>query len=159
MIKNFTGFPNYNLVRFVACFLVVLHHVIAYFETQKGLSFPMLTIVSSTCVPLFILLSGALLIPKNENCKVFYSKRIKSVFIPFLFWIAFYTLFRLLSPYLNNAESTILIYKNLIGIGGWPYYHLWYIYLILFLYLITPAIRKLLKLFPVQYSLFMSLSH
>ncbi|WP_353888575.1 acyltransferase [uncultured Polaribacter sp.] len=140
--------PNYNLLRLVACFLVVLHHVIAFYELKLNGNFPILRIVSSTCVPLFIILSGALLVFKEENSLYFYKKRLKAVLFPFLFWILLYTIYRLLSNLLNQNEGYINILQNILGIGGWPYYHLWYIYLIIYLYFITPFLRKIIYVFP-----------
>ena len=154
MRNSFSKTPNFNLVRLIACFLVVLHHVIAYFEIQKGIDYLFLKTFSNTCVPLFILLSGALLIPKNDNYIKFFKKRFKSIFIPFLFWITFYSFLRLLIEFFNNTQNTSLILKNLFGIGGYPYYHLWYVYLIVFLYLITPLLRKSIKVLPEKYILF-----
>ena len=143
--------PNYNLVRFIACMLVVLHHVIAYFEIQKGVNFSFLKIFSNTCVPLFVLLSGALLLSKSENYLTFFKKRFKNVFIPFVFWILFYTLLRIITGFLNDSININLLLKNLVGIEGHPYYHLWYIYLIIFLYLITPLLKKIVNIFPEKY--------
>lgn len=145
--------PNYNLVRFIACMLVVLHHVIAYFEIQKGVNFSFLKIFSNTCVPLFVLLSGALLLSKSENYLTFFKKRFNNVFIPFVFWILFYTLLRIITGFLNDSININLLLKNLVGIKGHPYYHLWYIYLIIFLYLITPLLKKIVNIFPEKYFL------
>lgn len=145
--------PNYNLVRFIACLLVILHHVIAYFEIQKGINFSFLKIFSNTCVPLFVLLSGSLLLSKNDNYLTFYKKRYKNVFTPFVFWIFFYSFLRLVLDFLNESNNINLILKNLVGIDGHPYYHLWYIYLIAFLYLITPLLKKIVNFFSEKYSL------
>ena len=37
-------------------------------------------------VPLFVMLSGALLIGKNDSLIAFFKRRLSRIFIPFLFW-------------------------------------------------------------------------
>ena len=42
------------------------------------------------CVPLFVMLTGALLLPVKEESQRFYKKRISRVFWPFLIWSVLY---------------------------------------------------------------------
>jgi len=135
---------NYDLVRLVACILVVLHHTFGI----KPQAYPTLYLFTSTCVPLFILLSGSLLLNQKYSILVFYKKRLSKILLPALFWILFYSLFRMAKDfYVNGSFSYYTILKNSIGINGWPYYHLWYLYLIFLLYIITPVLQHIHLLF------------
>ena len=59
--------PNYDLLRATACFLVVAHHIIP--ESQTYFRF-----VTSPCVPLFLILSGLLLLNKQYDTIIFIKK-------------------------------------------------------------------------------------
>lgn len=45
------------------------------------------------CVPLFVMITGALLLPVRGEISAFYKKRISRVFWPFLIWSVIYNLF------------------------------------------------------------------
>lgn len=45
------------------------------------------------CVPLFVMITGALLLPVRQPAGPFYRKRISRVFWPFLIWSILYALF------------------------------------------------------------------
>ena len=145
---------NYDLGRLVACILVVLHHTFGI----KPQAYPTLYLFTSTCVPLFILLSGSLLLNQKYSILVFYKKRLSKILLPALFWILFYSLFRIATEfYVNGSISYYTILKNSIGINGWPYYHLWYLYLIFLLYLITPILQQIHLLFREKNKLLMQI--
>jgi surface polysaccharide O-acyltransferase-like enzyme len=91
-------------------------------------------------VPLFVMLSGALLLQPskvNEPIRVFLKKRLNRIGIAFVFWSAIYLAW---SYYVNHTTLTInsVIQKLL---SGGAYYQFYYIYLIMGLYLITPVLR------------------
>ena len=96
-------------------------------------------------VPIFVIISGVLLIPKEETTWEFYKKRIPKLIYPFIFWTIIYlvyyfyryTNFKLLSidKILSISQDKILHGANA---------HLWYLYMIIGLYLAIPFIRKIL---------------
>ncbi len=96
------------------------------------------------CVPIFVMLTGALLLPKTYELGEFLKKRFLRIILPFLFWSFIYILFTYyekLSP--NHAMSTFETIRwglDLLKSGSSP--HLWYIYMIIGIYLITPVISK-----------------
>ncbi len=100
--------------------------------------------VGRWCVPVFIMISGALLLDpgRNESMRTFYKKRLSRILWPILFWSIFYSLW----TYLNGAAAgnppaaTVLAKKLLIGNS---YYHMWFIYMMLGLYVFTPLFRKI----------------
>ena len=96
------------------------------------------------CVPVFIMISGALLLDptKQENFLTFYKKRLSRLLIPSIFWSLFYVIWPFLKGVLSWSNlSFISLVKQLVS--GIPYYHMWFIYMIWGLYLFTPFFRKI----------------
>ncbi len=93
--------------------------------------------LSRIAVPLFVMLSGALILEKKETLKQFFTKRFRRVLVPFLFWSVIFILYRI--SYHNEHLTISDIIDKIIK--GTPYFHFWYIYMILGLYLFTPVLR------------------
>jgi surface polysaccharide O-acyltransferase-like enzyme len=135
-----------DLIRFVAIILVVLCH--AAIEPYTTLSVPWETYVASSIiynaisrsyVPLFFMLSGALLLQPNkvhEPILCFLKKRVLRICIAFAFWSTIYFLW----DYLLNQQLTARYIIQTVLSGG-PHYQFWYIYAIVGLYLATPVLR------------------
>jgi surface polysaccharide O-acyltransferase-like enzyme len=95
--------------------------------------------IGRTGVPLFIMLSGALLLaPKKEgeSMRDFFKKRWVRVGLPFVFWVVIYFLW----DFTVNQQAVTANFV-LDGILTGPYDHFWYIYMLLGLYLLTPVLR------------------
>ncbi len=111
------------------------------------------------CVPLFVMLTGALLLPLKEQDTVgFYRKRIGRVFFPFVVWGVVFNLFPWVLGALGFTPDTLLHFFPYSGeeatrqsmavslkwIATMPLnfasipVHLWYIYLLIGLYLYMP---------------------
>lgn len=91
-------------------------------------------------VPLFIMLSGALLLQPSkvdEPIRVFLKKRLSRIGIAFVFWSVIYFAW---SYYVNHAALTVNSVIQSFLSGG-AYKQFWFIYLIMGLYLITPILR------------------
>lgn len=95
-------------------------------------------ILGRTGVPLFVMLSGALLLQpsKTESLKVFFKKRWARIGLPFLFWGAIYFAWDYFANHL--ALTSGFIFQ---GILSGPYYQFWYLYMLVGLYLFTPILR------------------
>jgi surface polysaccharide O-acyltransferase-like enzyme len=92
-------------------------------------------------VPLFVMLSGALLLQPSkltEPMSVFFKKRLNRIALPFFFWADIYFAWRLL------ADGEVFSW-NVVGYGllTSPYVQFWFLYMLFGLYLITPALRVL----------------
>ncbi len=89
-------------------------------------------------VPLFVLLTGALLLQpsKNESLTVFFKKRWARIGLPALFWGAAYFAWDFLVEHQAFTSSAIIH-----GILNGPYYQFWYLYMLIGLYLLTPILR------------------
>jgi surface polysaccharide O-acyltransferase-like enzyme len=88
-------------------------------------------------VPIFIMLSGFLLLGKNYPLGDFLKRRFSRVVIPALFWMIIYSIYNYLS---HNDPDTIqkaLLYM----VENHVHYHLWFIYLIVGLYLTYPILH------------------
>lgn len=146
---------SYNLLRIIATFYVILIHssiqyihspVEAYpwYYLSTGLFFNVFTRVA---VPAFTMLSGALLLNKQKNTDViyFYKKTIKCLIIPTILIGIFYVFYSSLYDYIINGIYTLNFkdFLKVIYINGIPYYHLWYMYMIIPMYLFTPFLLRL----------------
>jgi surface polysaccharide O-acyltransferase-like enzyme len=141
-----------DLIRTLAIGLVVLLH--ASNEALQASSVPMpywwtaliYKSLSLSCVPLFVMLSGALLLQPeklHEPIRVFLKKRLSRIGLAFVFWSMVYLAWGF---YVYNVPVTLDnvvqgIVKDLFT-GAW--YHFWFIYLIIGLYLITPILRVII---------------
>ena len=90
-------------------------------------------------VPIFVMVSGALLLGKSESYRDFFIKRFQRIFIPFVAWTVFYLLWRkfFYEPSMGLPEAIKRV------MNGEVHFHLWFLYLIIGLYLITPLLRAL----------------
>lgn len=136
-----------SLTRVIAVtFIVMLHSASFYFNNFDigvfGWEVGNLgNAVSRWGVPVFIMLSGALLLNNNNSNDYasFYKRRLSKILIPLIFWSIFYSAIWLFQ---NKGDATI--YEALINIiSGHPFYHMWFMYMILGLYAFTPLFRKI----------------
>ncbi len=95
--------------------------------------------LSRGAVPLFVMLSGALLLGKSESYREFFGRRFQRIFIPFVAWTIFYLLWRkhFYEPQMGIPEAVRRV------ANGEVHFHLWFLYMITGLYLITPLLRVL----------------
>ena len=95
------------------------------------------------CVPMFVMVSGALLLDprKDEGVADFYRKRAARVLLPIAFWSAVYILWNH-----RGALGALRAADVLHSVArGWPHYHLWYLYMVVCLYLFTPFLRTVVR--------------
>jgi len=90
------------------------------------------------CVPLFVMVSGALLLDprKDESLSVFFRKRLSRIAGPFMFWSVAYFVWGF---FINNEAVSYEVIVQ--GFISGPYYHFWFFYMLVGLYLITPILR------------------
>jgi surface polysaccharide O-acyltransferase-like enzyme len=95
------------------------------------------------CVPLFIMVTGALLLPQQIGLKLFLQKRLKRILLPFIFWTGVYLVFNLglkIRDFGIGAIDNLWTWFYVQLIQG-PSVHLWYVYMIIGLYLFIPIIK------------------
>ncbi len=130
-----------DTARVGACFMVIVLHVAAVnfsvFDDQWWAS-NFYDSLTRSCVPVFLMISGVLLLNKQEDLPAFFTKRFARVLPPLLFWSLFYMAW-------NTWQGR--------GYGDWPQwikavasgpvvFHLWYLYAILGIYLFVPLLRR-----------------
>lgn len=88
-------------------------------------------------VPLFVMLSGFLLLSKDYPLGDFLKRRFSRVIVPSLVWMVLYNLYNYLAQGqpATFGEAALRIVENRV------HYHLWFIYLIIGLYLVYPIMR------------------
>ena len=147
-----------DVVRFIAMFTVVCCHCTDPFNFYPGTAPNIGEIklwgaiygsVLRPCVPLFVMITGALLLPVRGDTSTFYKKRIPRVFYPFLIWSVLYNLFPWIIldffPYageevMQQSFSVSLEYILMIPFNfSILAVHMWYIYLLIGLYLYLPV--------------------
>lgn len=94
------------------------------------------------CVPLFLMLSGYLLLEKkDESLKLFFQKRINKIVVPLLVWSVIYVLWRVY----YESSSQLSLYSFYSIVFSPAYYHLWFLYTIIGVYLSMPILRIIAK--------------
>lgn len=157
-----------DVVRLVAMFTVVCCHCTDPFNFYPGTAPDIDEIkfwgaaygsVLRPCVPLFVMITGALLLPVRGETGSFYKKRIPRVLWPFLLWSVLYALFPWILGLLGFASETLITFFPYSGedamrqslsvslgyVAQIPFnfspiaVHMWYIYLLIGLYLYLPV--------------------
>jgi surface polysaccharide O-acyltransferase-like enzyme len=153
-----------DLLRVTACFLVIVSHSCDPFVGQfdnnhyEFLTGAFIGSLVRPCVPLFVMMSGVLLLPIKMDMSTFYSKRAKRLLLPFIFWSlmlpVLYFLYvnsgiKILSPNILTENYTIglTLQKLYTFIFNFNYdtTPLWYVYMLIGLYLFMPIMSSWLK--------------
>ena len=138
--KEFQPVQWVDFARLIAAFLVVLAHIEGWGAGPDWASFFFYTI-SRIGVPFFFLMSGCLLLSREEDVLVFLKKRALRIAIPFLVWSVLYDLLYS-RPFEVDGVTFEGVLRMFVRIlrgprGG----HLWFVYSLLGLYLLTPILR------------------
>ena len=151
MIKN----RNYSLdlLRVIACYLVIQQHASEFYYIGEGGTvvtgsntfwIGIITTLCRSSVPLFVMLSGFLLLPMQDKISTFFRKRFTRIVYPFIAWCVLYAGYYVLS----RGDSFSQMALNILHIPvnfGCEIGHLWYIYMLIGLYLVTPIISPWLQ--------------
>ena len=153
-----TRIVSLDLLRIIACFLVILLHVSAEYvvkiedcpstfllnKWQIGNIYNALT---RSAVPLFVMISGAFMLDPNRAVT---NEKIKNKFFKlvqiYLFWSVIYLIFHAFGRYIQkgNLEGYtsigVIVMKILAGS-----YHMWFFYLLGGLYILVPLFRVITK--------------
>ncbi len=132
-------------LRNLATVMVIGIHVAAPVAHGEGLDFNgsfwwagnFWNSLTRPAVPLFVMLSGYLLLGKDYPLPDFLKRRFSRVVIPAVFWMLIYCFYGYLA---KGTPATIgEALKSIVT--GPVHYHLWFIYLIIGLYLVYPILR------------------
>lgn len=142
---------GYDILRIIACFLVISNHTIGvydqwgYITTFKWIVADIMFCLSKTAVPIFLLLSGALLLNKKEAHKD-WIKRILHIIVLIACWAIIYkceSLINAPNKFSFLEACKILLQSVVDSIAILPSWHMWYLYVLLGIYLMLPFLRKM----------------
>ena len=148
---------SYDIIRFFAILTVFSIHCIGGLDAQRdtGINIFVSNIFHTfqgIGVPLFLLLSGALLLGKQDTISEFLKKRMVRVVIPFLSWsIILFIIYYFVEPthYGDNLQNlpTYALMAKFLGILFFHGVHgvYWFVYMILGLYLTAPILQRFLR--------------
>jgi len=147
MFKNDESILWVHFIRVIATFFVIMVHTCS--STINGYNdLPIAdwwigNVYASTvrpCVPLFFLLTGYLLLNKDESIKKFFIKRTSKVIFPLFVWSLLYILWHVFySNKLLELDSLVVFFL------APAHFHLWFLYAIIGLYLYMPILRVFVK--------------
>lgn len=135
----------FDELRALAILLVILCHIGQYFPTNVyTLTSPIplsYMSIGRMGVPLFFMISGALLINKDYTLTSYFKKRLIRVIIPAVFW----------------TLVSILVYSTYVSYSDAFYYgwylnngFLWFIFAILGIYLVIPLFNSFVKEYGIR---------
>lgn len=158
-----------DVLRLVAILMVIICHVNDSFSAPAAslaADNPLKEVLTMTacvygslvraCVPLFVAITGMLLLPIKDSPSVFYKKRLSRIVAPFLIWAFVYNLIpyitaqfsvdyvRVLFPWITEPNQTWEMTVKAIALIPVNFYDnvtlvTWYIYMLIGLYLIMPV--------------------
>ena len=142
-----------DLLRVIACYLVIQQHASEFYyigeqnSVVTGSNTFWIGIITTLCrssVPLFVMLSGFLLLPMQSDISTFFRKRFTRIVYPFVAWCILYAGYFVLTR--GESASDMFVHILHIPINfGCEVGHLWYIYMLIGLYLVTPIISPWLE--------------
>ena len=130
----------YDTLRFLAIFGVIILHVFQSFPSDTLLfNFKVISLseIFKFAVPVFFMISGALLLGCDIELSDFFKRRFARLTYPFILYMIIYTaILFLLMSYVTGFGD----------LGKWllklPFHYNWYFWTILSLYLAIPVINK-----------------
>lgn len=149
--KNIQHDISADYIRALAIVCVVILHTIGISLNKSspaiGINWWIAILIESVtkvAVPLFIMLSGYLILDKNKkynSSSEFYKKRIKKIGIPIIFWSIFYYLG--FTIFTGKSLSIMGFLYSFIFLN--IYFHLYFLFIIAGLYIITPMLKAYLN--------------
>ncbi len=153
---------NYDLLRIIACIAVIILHVSAiYIEaytTKNELTYKIdlthifeattLNVLTRFAVPIFVMLTGAFSLsnPKNKDYKEFYKKIFKRIGLPIIIFSILFSVYALAESLalivIKNKDCSVLLKTLKDILTGSPYFHLWYLYMLIEVYLLIPIVIR-----------------
>ena len=132
-----------DFIRILSCVMIIAMHAPI---PNTGMGSYVLSADSFLTAPgigLFIMVSGALLLPVNMETMQFLKRRLKKIFFPTLFWTIFY----MLVSSCNNELDRTDMFRSLLSI---PFSNqfcgtLWFMYMLTGLYLLAPVLSPWLR--------------
>ncbi len=147
---------RYDIIRSVAIlFVVCIHSYPAIMGGDVNVYVnSLVNVFISTAVPLFVILSGALLLGRRESLFYTLSHRLKRLLVPFLFWsvIVYCSFFFMRQGF--SVPSMVEFFKgylhDLVTMNIHQVY--WFVYMMIGLYLLLPLLRLVVQSAPKAFN-------
>ena len=142
-----------NSLRLIALFAVIVLHVSAIPMAQYGhepieiwLVSDFYNVLVRFAVPVFVMITGALILHREYEFSAFLKKRLTRVVVPFLFWSLVYVWYAWYNEELVfNSDTWANVKQVLHRLKYGSSYHLWYVYMLIGLYFFIPIISKFVR--------------
>lgn len=153
--------PRYfglDVLRVLSCYMVMQVHAGEFYYIGEDLAIKpgknpfWVAIYNSlfrSCVPLFVMISGYLLLPVKTDLSTFLKTRFTRVLFPFIFWCACYSFYYLARGKIDVKQAFINLPMIFVNYGT-EVGHLWYIYMLIGVYLFAPIITPWVKEAPMS---------
>lgn len=146
-----------DYLRVLAILAVITIHVTGYYYAKFAdidqISWWFSNLVNSTsrfAVPLFVMISGVVLLGKPIGTKEFYAKRGFRIFPAIVFWSLFFLAFDFFQE--MNFDNFFWMLKIGLFSEGKAYYHLWYLSMYVCLMFFVPFINQFINGAKPSYS-------
>lgn len=126
-----------DIIRLLACCMVVLMHSPLPSSSANGPFLVALSYFMAPCIGLFFMVSGALLLPVKTDYFTFLRRRFGRVLIPTIVWSLIYIVLRL---YYSESEINVLQAVASIPFSAQGDGVMWFMYTLCGLYLLAPIL-------------------
>ncbi len=143
----------YDLLRLMAIIGIIFCHTAVYFVIGDMGSINFYISSFYDClrdfsVPVFVMLSGALLLMRKDSLIPFFKKRLSRILIPFIFWAFMYVIYSYVyirkSAILEDAINIFLGKGNTFGVI------FWFVWMIIIVYIAIFIINKAVERFGLD---------
>jgi len=142
-----------NNLRIIAMYMVVIVHtssplIMQYGKVAGSYWFwgDFYNAISRFGVPVFVMITGALLLNRDQEPVPFLKKRLGRIIVPFLFWSLIYVAFGWYNEdftFTADTWANVKIVLHQLKYGS--SYHLWYVYMLIGLYFLIPVLGKFVR--------------
>ena len=142
-----------NNLRFIALYAVIMVHSTspllmpdAMASVNDWWTADIFNAIFRFPVPVFVMITGALLLHRDYEIGGFLKKRLTRVVVPFLFWSLVYVWYMWYNEEItfgNDAWANVKLVLHFLKTGS--SYHLWYVYMLIGLYFFIPVLSKFVR--------------
>lgn len=140
----------YDVLRAMAIIGIVFCHASITFVTKPNLINLNYFIISSVfdcfrdfSIPIFVMLSGALLIGKKDTLADFFKRRLSRLFIPFIFWVIVYAIYSFI--FITHSIDLSYAWDIFSGAPGTLGVTFWFVWMIVLSYIAIFIINKAIQ--------------
>ena len=133
-----------DILKSIAIFSVIFIHVFAlgYSSQVKGITVSDFSEIFKFAVPIFLMITGTLLLNRNyDSISLFLKNKLSRIIFPYLFWM----IFIILSLVIPNG---ILAYPNAVEYIIFSFFNFplaWYFWLMIGVYFLIPVLNEFIK--------------